>query len=79
MTYGIKWAHRALERGDGREAKRLDAARRRVRSARGRSDHSQLELGGVAVGPDGAKLQGTGESPHDALAALTVQLRGLSR
>ena len=32
-----------------------------------------------AAGPDGSKLQGTGESPHDALTALTVQLKGLSR
>ena len=32
-----------------------------------------------AIGPDGGRLQGTGESPHDALPALTVQLRGQRR
>lgn len=32
-----------------------------------------------ATGPDGARLQATGESPHDALATLTIQLRGLGR
>jgi hypothetical protein len=32
-----------------------------------------------ATGPKGERLQGAGDSPHDALNALTVQLRGLSR
>ena len=32
-----------------------------------------------ATGPEGARLQGDGPSPQDALATLTVQLRGLSR
>ncbi len=32
-----------------------------------------------ATGRNGERLQGDGESPHDALYALTVQLRGLSR
>lgn len=31
-----------------------------------------------AVGPDGTRLQGTGDSPHDALLALTVRLKELS-
>ena len=32
-----------------------------------------------ATGPDGERLQGSGESPHEGLGALTVQLRGLCR
>ena len=32
-----------------------------------------------ATGPNGERLQGDGPSPHDALTAMTVQLRGLSR
>ena len=32
-----------------------------------------------ATGPDGGRLQGTGESPHEALGALTVQLKEMSR
>ena len=31
------------------------------------------------TGPNGERLQGDGPSPHDALATLTVLLRGLSR
>ncbi len=29
-----------------------------------------------ATGPNGGRLQGNGESPHDALSSLTVLLRG---
>ena len=32
-----------------------------------------------AIGPIRERLQGEGDSPHDALVALTVQLNGLSR
>ncbi len=32
-----------------------------------------------ATGPNGERLQAHGDSPEDALLALTVQLRGLSR
>lgn len=32
-----------------------------------------------AVGPDGERLQAEGDSPHDALMGLPVQLRGLSK
>ena len=32
-----------------------------------------------ATGPDGERLEGTGESPHDALVGLTIQLRGMGR
>ncbi len=31
-----------------------------------------------ALGPNGERVQAEGESPHDALMTLSVQLRGLS-
>jgi hypothetical protein len=68
-----------LARSDGREA--VDVGHRGV--AIGPREADPAIRGATwtawATGPNGERLQAHGDSPEDALLALTVQLRGLGR
>ena len=69
-----------LARRDGREAVQLAVGGRGVRPRQVDPNiHSAEEWCAWARGPKGERSEGRGTSPHDALQALTVHLKGLSR